>query len=198
LRQEPDVEFVGPADDSGQLVDVVKQLQPQVVLLGTDLADQTSADDVKRLIEDCPDVSVIVTSTGEVCDQAESDSQGTPSEADGESSSSDELLSVVVKVISGAYVDQPELAPNHKRERVSERIAGWHDSYLLRQRSPNRIRMKRYSVLLSSQRVCPSCYKNRVSKNGGGESGAAYKCSACGARFVGAVIAGTRIGIAER
>ena len=69
LQEEPEVEIVSAGDDSCPVVDAVKQLSPQVVLLETDLADQPGVDAIRSFKDACPDVSVIVIGTGDHSDE---------------------------------------------------------------------------------------------------------------------------------
>ena len=198
LQEEPEVEIVSAGDDSFRVIEAVNQLSPQVVLLETDLADQPGVDAVKSLKDACPDVSVIVIGAVDRGDAVpETLAAGAPRPAT-EAIGGDDVVSAILQVISGASVARPDIFEDPGQDRVSQRIARWNDSNLLHWGSPSKTRLKRYNVLISSQRVCPRCYEKRVVKRGNGDSDTRYECSGCGVIFVGAALAGMRIGIAER
>lgn len=198
LQDEPEVEIVGAGEDSARVVDAVTQLAPKVVLLETDLADRTGIDAVKSFKDACPDVTVIVIGAPDRGDSVPNAlASGDPGPPMG-SGSGDDVLTAILQVFSGVSVDYVDIFRDNVQDRVSRRIARWDDSYYSHQASPSITGLKRYSVLISSRRACPRCYAKRVVRWGSGMPDTCYECSGCRVSFVGAALAGLRIGISER
>ena len=169
------------------------RLSPQVVLLEADLADRLGVDSVKSFKDACPDVTVIVISAGDRGGVVPESFASSASDLLPEDSNGDDVVSALLQAFSGGSVIDPEIFGDPGPGQPSQ-----DDSYMLHLGSLSMIRLNRYHVLISRRRACPRCYERKVVKWGSFMPHRNYECSGCGVNFVGASLAGLRIGIAER
>lgn len=62
LEKQEDFQVVGEADNGWTAVDQVRQLQPDVVILGATIPGLDSLEATRRILETCPHTQVIILS----------------------------------------------------------------------------------------------------------------------------------------
>jgi DNA-binding NarL/FixJ family response regulator len=119
LDNDEGVNVVGEADNVTDAVDMVRESQPDVVLLDVDAADADTVDDMRRLRREVPDGALVVMARHEDDEQVYREVVGGADGHVGESAQPEELVDTIKQAAHG---DEPIQRTIAERPAVARRV----------------------------------------------------------------------------